>query len=358
MRKLWYIGFVVLAVTIITVMESRRERLTEGDTISHHTEKGFRNPFTGFQEHGFSDFLKWAVERKKGTKEKNKTEYSFETVDNDGSYLRENKDDISVTWVGHSTLLVQLKEVNILTDPMWGSRASPVAWAGPERLVKPVIAFENLPEIHVVLISHDHYDHLDKGTLKRLGSKPFYVVPLGIGKYLKKLRIDNYRELDWWDTVTYGGIEFACTPAQHFSGRWMFDRNKTLWCGWAVRGKSASFYFAGDSGYFSGFREIGKRFGPFDLVCLPIGAYLPQWFMGRVHTSPKEAIQAFHDLCGSLFLAIHWGTFVLADDPPDLAPEVLREEIRKAELNKKDFWILKHGETRGILHSVSLPGVE
>ena len=210
------------------------------------------------------------------------------------------------------------------------------------------MAFEDLPEIHVVLISHDHYDHLDRFTLKRLGNKPFYLIPLCIGKYLRKWGIDNYRELDWWDNVEYQSLDFTCTPSQHFSGRGMFNRNKTLWCSWAVRGKTGSFYFAGDTGYFPDFKEIGKRFGPFDLVCLPIGSYLPKWFMGPVHTSPGEAIRAFQDLNGRIFLPVHWGVFMLADDPLDLPPAVLREEIERNELKNKHFWILKHGETRSI----------
>ena len=251
-----------------------------------------------------------------------------------------------MTWVGHSTVLFQLDGLNILSDPVWSDRASPVSWAGPKRYTEPGVAFEDLPEIHVVLISHNHYDHLDKSTIKRLGNAPFYLVPLGIGEFLEKLGIDNYRELDWWETFTYKSIHYICTPAQHFSARGLFDRNKTLWCGWAAQGKNGSFLFAGDSGYFPGFREIGERYGPFDLVCLPIGAYLPQWFMGPVHLSPGEALLAYTELRGRKFLAVHWGTFKLASDPLALPPLALREEIEKNKLDTDDIWLLKHGESR------------
>ncbi len=324
MKITWFIGIITIILLSILIIALRRESMTELNSASHHTEKGFRNPWPGFQEKGFGDFLKWFVERRKDKGKEKKTFYSFETVENDGSFLRANNKDFTVTWVSHSTVLVQLDGLNILTDPMWGERASPVAWAGPKRFTKPGMAFKDLPEIHVVLISHDHYDHLDKFTLKRLGNNPFYLIPLGIGKYLRKWGIDNYRELDWWDNVEYQGLDFTCTPAQHFSGRGMFNRNKTLWCSWAVRGQTGNFYFAGDTGYFPDFKEIGKRYGPFDLVCLPIGAYMPQWFMGPVHLSPKEAIQAFSDICGGKFLAVHWGTFSLADDPPELPPGRMR----------------------------------
>jgi len=348
MKPAIFFGILLIAI-IIGVTALDRETVTYVGSAPHHTHDGFRNPYPGFKKRGFRDFLKWMItERRSNGDSESEGVYSFERAGNDGAFLRANRSDFTVTWMGHSTVLVQLAGVNILTDPIWSNRASPVSWAGPKRYTEPGVAFGDLPEINVVLISHDHYDHLDTATLNRLGSRPLYLVPLGIGEFLEERGIVNYRELDWWDRTEYRGITFNCTPAQHFSGRGMFNRNSTLWCGWAVRGETQSFYFAGDSGYFPGFREIGERYGPFDLVCVPIGAYLPKWFMGPVHTNPAEAIRAFHDLEGRVFVPIHWGTFTLAADPPGLPPTVLLKEIQKRQLNGDDFWLLRHGETRNI----------
>lgn len=350
-KKYSVLFVIVLLLTIVLLMKLYTGQFQKGNTSPHHTGKGFRNPYPGFERRDFADFLKWVlIERRKDENHHRNDGYHFEKVINDGSLLRANHKDFTVTWIGHSTVLIQVDGVNILTDPIWSDRASPVTFAGPKRFVEPGIIFNNLPEIHVVLITHNHYDHLDNQTVKQLGDTPLYLVPLGLGKFLAKLGIDQYQEFDWWDTVSYNGIEYVCTPAQHFSGRAFFDRNKTLWCSWVIRGKSCSSYFGGDSGYFPVFREIGERYGPFDLVCLPIGAYLPQWFMGPVHLCPEEAVQAYLDLRGRVFLAIHWGTFKLADDPLDEPPKVLLEELQKQKLKKEHFWVLRRGETRIITH--------
>lgn len=264
---------------------------------------------------------------------------------NDGAFLRENRHQFTATWAGHSTVLIQLEGINILTDPVWSNRASPVPFAGPKRYIGPGIEFEDLPPIHVVLLSHNHYDHFDRSTIRRLRESVF-IVPLGFGRTLKRMGATHYHELDWWQSINYRGLTFTCTPAQHYSSRGIHDRNKTLWCSWAVKGRFDNFYFAGDTGYFPGFVEIGARLGPFDLVCLPIGAYLPREYMEHVHMGPEEAVQAYLDLRGEIFLAIHWGTFNLGNDPPDLAPRILMEEIERADLDSELFWPLKHGETR------------
>ena len=365
MKKKLYIctsGVVVIIVIyVITSMKSDfvTNNVSDIKSSSHHTKKGFCNPWPGFEKQGFSDFLKWVlIERRNSNKYQNAAGYDFETVENDGSFLRENRHEFTVTWVGHSTLFIQLQGLNIVTDPMWSDRASPVTWAGPKRFVKPGISLNCLPAIDLVLITHNHYDHLDTRTIQRLGSEPLYFVPLGLGAFLEKYGISQYCELDWWDSVRYDDMEIVCAPAQHFSSRGMFDRNKTLWCSWIVRSRSGSFFFCGDSGYFPDFKEIGKRYGPFDLACLPIGAYLPKWFMGSVHLSPKEAIQAFRDVRGRRFLAVHWGTFSLAADPLGLAPNVLLNEIREQNLKREDFWLLKHGETRIVPQNVSSTVVE
>ncbi len=240
---------------------------------------------------------------------------------NDGAALRANGLAPTVTWVGHSTFLVQLDGVNILTDPHWGERASPVDFAGPRRLAAPGIRFEDLPPIDAVIISHDHYDHLDEETVRRLASdhRPTFFVPLGIGQWLAERGIDQVVELDWWRTARFRGLVMACTPAQHSSGRGLHDQNLRLWASWVVLGARRRFFFAGDTGYYDGFKEIGARFGPFDLAAIPIGGY-SAWNPHPNHVNPEEAVRVFEDVQGRLMVPMHWGTFELnrerADEPP------------------------------------------
>jgi len=313
----------------------------------HFNGENFFNPFPGFEERGPGDIFKWMVlDRITGKKPPVPNEYHFKRMENDGSDLKTNQNEVTVTWIGHSTLLFQIEGMNILTDPIWSERASPLSFIGPRRVVAPGLAFNNLPPIDVVIISHDHYDHLDKNTIRRLGNRPLYLVPLGVGALLKSWGIDHYVEMDWWDEFRFNNILFICTPAQHFSGRTPFDRNKRLWASWSILGKNIKIYFGGDSGYFPGYQEIGQHFGSFDIAALPIGAYRPRWFMSPVHMGPQEAIEAFRDLRARIFIPIHWGTFSLSDEPLDEPPKVLRNTIALKQLNAEQFWILKHGETR------------
>jgi N-acyl-phosphatidylethanolamine-hydrolysing phospholipase D len=312
----------------------------------HHAPQGFSNPFPEYRHKSISSILRWVfMDRRRGQRIKKRADYVLEQVENDGAWLRENSTEFTVTWVGHSTVLLQIDGINILTDPIWSNRASPVSFAGPKRYIEPGIALEDLPDIHVVLLSHNHYDHFDRATLRRLKESVF-IVPLGFGRTLRRLGVTHYHELDWWQAISYRGMTFTCTPAQHGSARSIHDRNKTLWCSWSVKGRGNNVFFCGDTGYFPGFTEIGDRLGPFDLVCLPIGAYLPRDVLEHVHMGPEEAVQAYQDLRGGIFVAIHWGTFNLGNDPPDMAPKVLLDEIGKADLDHELFWPLKHGETR------------
>src|SRR5262249_12959364 len=234
----------------------------------------------------------------------------------------------SVTWVGHSTILVRLGGVNLMTDPQWSERASPLSWAGPRRLSAPGLAFERLPRIDVVLISHDHYDHLDLATVQRLATAhdPLFLVPLGLKAWLAERGVTRVEELDWWQTREYRGLRLVCVPAQHFSQRTPWDRDRRLWASWAVIGPERRLYFGGDSGYFGGFREAGDPLGPFDLAAIAIGAYLPPAIMRFVHTTPEQAVQAAVDLRSRVLLGIHWGTFDLADEPLDEPPRRMLAE--------------------------------
>jgi L-ascorbate metabolism protein UlaG (beta-lactamase superfamily) len=254
----------------------------------------------------------------------------------------------TVTWIGHSTVLVRLDGVTILTDPHWGDRAGPLAGRiGVSRYTPPGLAFEDLPPIDVVLVSHDHYDHLDEPTVQRLARahRPRFVVPLGLRAWLADAGVADVVELDWGESTTVRGLRIVCTPAQHYSGRTPFDQGQRLWASWVVLGRKR-FYFAGDSGYYRHFREIGQAFGPFDLAALPIGSYAPRATTRAMHTSPEEALQAWVDLRARRFLGIHWGTFALPHEPADEPPRRLAEAAARRRLPRDAVWTLRPGETR------------
>ncbi|MCP5071485.1 MAG: hypothetical protein GY946_33410 [bacterium] len=222
-------------------------------------------------------------------------------------------DDLRVTWFGHSSLLIEIDGARVLTDPVWGSRASPWSFMGPKRFHAPPLALEELPELDAVVISHDHYDHLDAPTIRRLAeSVPLFLVPLGVGARLESWGVETDRivELDWWDEHEVAGVSIAATPARHFSGRSIIDSNKTLWAGWALVGPRHRAYFSGDTAMFPGFEEIGSRLGPFDIAMIESGAYNKGW--ADAHLGPEQALQAFQDVRGKVFMPVHWGTFDLA----------------------------------------------
>lgn len=341
---------VICAAFIAARFHARADNFSAAGRPPHHTEKGFHNPFPTFRPHGGGAFLKWQWDRLRGKAPDKPAHYDFKIAANDGAALKNDAEKLRVTWIGHATTLVQIEGANILTDPIFSERCSPVSFLGPKRKVPPAPEFENLPRIDAVLISHNHYDHLDKATIKKLGNGPRYFVPLFAGKFLRDLGIkkENIVELDWWQSAEFRGLTLHCTPTQHFSGRGLHDTNQVLWCSWAVLGRGQRFYFAGDTGYFPGFKEIGEKYGPFDLAILPIGAYLPRWFMAPVHVDPPEALQAFLDLRGEKMLAVHWGTFDLADEPMDQPPKDLRRAADSLGIGQEGIWVFQHGETREV----------
>lgn len=277
-------------------------------------------------------------------------------VVNDGAFVRENARHSvpTVTWIGHATLLFQLDHISILTDPIWSERASPVEFGGPPRLVAPGIAARDLPPIDAVVISHNHYDHLDLPSLIMLSERDAatrFLVPLGNAELLRENGIENIIELDWGETASVGSVTIHCLPAQHWSQRGIGDRNRALWSSWALIGTEQRLYFAGDTGYFEGFAAIGTALGPFDIAAIPIGAYLPEAMMHMAHVNPEQAFQAGVDVRAKRMLGVHWGTFDLSDEPLDEPPERF---LRAAEQGgrKGDAWIFDVGETR------ALPGFE
>ncbi len=246
-------------------------------------------------------------------------------VDPRATWERAPDSGLRVTWLGHSTLLIEIDGIRVLTDPVWGQRASPMAFAGPKRFHPPAVPLAALPPIDAVIVSHDHYDHLDRPTIRMLarGSVPF-VTSLGVGTLLERWGVQSERvtELDWWETAELpGGVVVTAAPAQHFSGRGIKDRNATLWSSFHLRGPNHSFFYGADSGLTQEFTEIAQRLGPFDLSALEIGAYHPSW--GDIHMGPVNALTAHGMLGSGAFLPIHWGTFNLAVHPWDEPAETV-----------------------------------
>jgi N-acyl-phosphatidylethanolamine-hydrolysing phospholipase D len=263
--------------------------------------------------------------------------------------------ELRVTWIGHATHVIQIPGLNLVTDPMWSARASPVPWIGSRRFVPATPALDELPRVDAVLLSHDHYDHLDRPTARMLRrllgpDLPWYT-PLGYRSWLRGVGFRNVIELDWWEEHDLPGGVFraVATPARHWTRRTPWSTNRRLWCSWAVLPTGASgarVYFGADSAYASVFAEIGTRLGPFDASILPIGAYEPRWFMGASHMNPEEAVQVYVDLGGGgAFLPSHWGTFRLTFEDPLEPPVRLREAWAARGLPGADLHVPRHGET-------------
>ena len=254
--------------------------------------------------------------------------------------------DRSVTWIGHATMLVRMEGVTFLTDPIFSERASPLSFAGPRRLVDPGVPLSGLPHVDFVVLSHDHYDHTDAATIRALAARGTrFIVPTGMGPLLRRWG-PQATELTWWEHTRAGPLRVHCVPARHFSGRTLTDRNRRLWSGWVVEGDSRRFYFAGDTAYFSGFKEIGERLGPADLAAVPIGAYLPEAMMKPVHVTPEEALRGAVEAGARRFVGMHFGTFDLTDEPLDQPPVRFRAEATRLGLGEERAFVLKIGETR------------
>jgi len=344
----------VLLIGIFFLSAGCASTAQEG-TGEHHTGRGFKNLHLQ-EDHGFFDFVKWRWERM-WKETPSADSYSFPLAKNDPAFLRSNRNHTTLTWIGHATLLLQLHGKNILTDPQFSERASPVQWAGPKRVVPPGIAMENLPDIDIVVISHDHYDSLDVNTVRKLfsrsgGDRTKFFVPLGLRTWFQKLGVYNVVEMDWWDEHELEGLRIIATPMQHWGKRSPFNRNDHLWASWVIIAEDYRFYFGGDTGYSPHFKETGERFGPFDLAALPIGAYEPRWFMKDHHINPAEAVQGHIDLSSKKSVAMHWGTFMLTDEPLDEPPVLLKKALKDAGVPEVAFQVLQHGETIIIEHDI------
>jgi N-acyl-phosphatidylethanolamine-hydrolysing phospholipase D len=293
---------------------------------------------------GFRDVLRWKLlDRLAGRRLRDPAGYEYTTPVriNDGSLVA-SPTPPSLTWIGHATFVLRLGGELIATDPIWSERISGVI----PRLAPPGVPFEKLPPLDVVTVSHNHYDHLDIPTLRRIGNKTLYVTLPGNAPILRAAGLDKVVELDWWQSHQVGALTITAVPARHWSMRAPWNRNDMLWGGFVFRGPEGVAYHSGDTALFDGFAEIGRRTGPIDWAMLPIGSYEPRWFMESQHMNPEDAGQAFERLGARHLVAMHWGTFKLTDEPMGEPPERIARYFKEHRLDFERLWVLDVGETR------------
>jgi L-ascorbate metabolism protein UlaG (beta-lactamase superfamily) len=289
---------------------------------------------------GPADILRWkVVDAITGRNRKDPGGFTTPRREHDRALV--NGRDAQLTWIGHASFLFTLGGVRVLVDPLLRSHIGPI-----QRLVPPGIAPSELPPVDVVLVTHNHRDHLDPASLGLIGGKPLFVAPLGNGPLLRDAGATEVIELDWWQSTKSGPVDITCVPARHWSMRNPWDRNEMLWGGFVVRGPEGAVYHSGDTAFFDGFREIGERAGPIDWAMLPIGAYDPRWFMEPQHMSPEEAVEAARLLGARKLVAMHWGTFRLTDEPIGEPPERARKAFAERAPANQELWILDVGESR------------
>ncbi|MGQ0646886.1 MAG: MBL fold metallo-hydrolase, partial [Gemmatimonadaceae bacterium] len=331
---------VVIAAGTATLVNSRLSaRPFDGPPSDHFDGERFTN-LDSVPDKSLGAVLKWQATAEKGP-------WSDWIDEPAGPKPPERVSDgtIRITWINHATLLLQLDGMNILTDPIYSERASPVSWIGPKRHRNPGIRFEDLPPIDLVVVSHNHYDHMDVPTLKQLNASGDTPILVGLGNtaYLAERGVRNTRDVDWWDSTRIGTVRATAVPVQHWSARGRGDRRRTLWAGYVIEGPSGRVYFGGDSGYGRHFSVVHERFGPIDVALLPIGAYRPIWFMKDHHMSPPEAVRASDELGARLSIPMHFDTFQMGDDG-EQEPLLALENALVADVRQRAIWrIARHG---------------
>ncbi|XP_033645634.1 N-acyl-phosphatidylethanolamine-hydrolyzing phospholipase D-like [Asterias rubens] len=330
-------------------------RKLEDVTPSKMVNGRFVNPWETWRDPKLANVIRWACMRKQGTiPSKSVLDELLPVLTPDPHKIHAAPPSgVNITWIGHASVMVQMDGITILTDPIFSDYCGPASLVGYYRFRPPPCTVNQLPKIHAVVISHSHYDHLDLPTVvalnNRFGSHLRWFVPLGLADWFTQTGVENVIELDWWQEnciPDHSDVTFAFTPSQHWSQRTAFDKHKSLWGSWSIIGPNHSFFFAGDTGYCKGFKEIGQRYGPFDVAAIPIGAYIPRWFLSPQHVDPTEAVQIHLDIQAKQSLGIHWGTFELGKEHYLAPKEDLKIALDKAELTDEDFFTLKHGETR------------
>jgi N-acyl-phosphatidylethanolamine-hydrolysing phospholipase D len=329
---------------------------------AHHRDGHFQNNYIEFEPKGLIRLLQWKLEAAAGGLPRPPAQ-PVPVATPDLAFIHANARagramQPAVTWIGHATTLVQMGGLNLLTDPIFSERASPLGQLGPIRAQPPGLSLAQLPRIDLVLISHNHYDHLDAPSVRALnaqpGGPPLYVVPLGLKAWMQDEGIDNVAELDWWQSCRVGEVEVVLTPVQHWSGRSLTDRMRTLWGGYAVFASDFQLYFSGDTGYSPDFVDTHERLrsrqgvaagGGFDMALIAIGGYQPRWFMQQQHVDPGEAVRIHRDLQAKRSIGVHWGTFELTDESLDEPPRALATARRQAGLSEEEFGVLAIGAT-------------
>ncbi len=343
--------FLLLAIACVAGCIQVEQQHTNLPLPSHHVGKGFQNPYLASSSRGFFKYIKMRYFSEEQFADYQTGAHTIPTVKPDLKRLYQPGSRPQVTWVGHATMLIQYRGMSILTDPMFSDRASPVKFSGPERVNPPALSIEELPPIDLVVISHNHYDHLDSKSVKRLGGIPLWLVPLGLKKWFIDNGIpgDRVIERDWWDSHRLGDITVTATPAQHWSARSLWDRNKSLWASWMIQINDFTVWYSGDTGYNPyQFKEIGERFPRVDLGLISIGAYAPRWFMKDVHINPEEAVQIHQDIQATRSVGIQWGTFPLTAEPVDEPPVRLHRALSEKNIDQDEFFTMKIGETKMI----------
>ncbi|WP_213958659.1 MBL fold metallo-hydrolase [Variovorax sp. dw_954] len=333
----------------------------------HHRARGFQNNYIEFEPRSLADVLRWRVAAAREGLPRPPSA-PIPQLPPSLDFLRANASgpgqQAAVTWIGHATVLAQFGGISLLTDPVFSERCSPFSFAGPKRHQPPAIALADLPHIDLVVVSHNHYDHLDRPSVEALGRQPggsaLFVVPLGLAAWFRDLGLDNVVELDWWQSHPLAvpgraDVDVMLVPAQHWSARGLRDRMQTLWGGFAVLAQDCHLFFAGDTGYSRDFADIRQRLaarqgaaqgGGFDIALLPIGAYAPRWFMATQHIDVAEAVKIHLDIGAKRSLGIHWGTFELTDEPLDEPPQRLTEEREAQRIDEDAFFTVAIGGTR------------
>ena len=326
----------------------------------HHREQGFQNNYISFEPKGLLALMQWQLAAARDGLPR-PPQQPTPNVQPDLDFIHANARagaamQPAITWIGHATLLAQLGGINVLTDPVFSERASPLSFIGPRRAQPPGVALAQLPHIDAVVVSHNHYDHLDEASVVALqqqpGGAPLFIVPLGNRAWTEAKGATRVVELDWWQSQQVGQVEIVLTPVQHWSGRGLNDRMRTLWGGYALFAPDFHLFHAGDTGYSKDFRDIRERFAArqgeqgFDLALLPVGAYEPRWFMSTQHVNPGEAVMIHRDLRAKRSMGMHWGTFALTDESLDEPPRALAQARRDATLPDEEFFLMAIGETR------------
>ncbi|EFA77219.1 beta-lactamase-like domain-containing protein [Heterostelium album PN500] len=320
-------------------------------TVAEFKNGRFINPYHDGNLH-FLDLVKWNINR---TPVAPLTPYECENIhpvlnvdfDLIGQPVEDNT--IRMTWIGHSTFFVQFAGVNFLTDPVWCERSSPLSFAGPKRVRPTPCKISDLPPIDFVILSHNHYDHLDIDAAKEIGNKAQWFVPKGMKEWFASIGVTNCEELAWWEEIDFNSrLQLVSVPCNHHSQRHLFDRNKSLWCSWIVvdRQTQKKYYHSGDTAYCSAFKEVGHFMGPIDLSCIAIGAYEPRFFISNFHINPEEAVMLHQEIRSKKSVGMHWGTFILTDEPILEPPEEMKKHAKQAGLAEDEFTVMKIGETK------------